>query len=202
VRFDEEPAAKAAPTATFQKVQRGNHMVIVEAPGFVSTTMPFVTDGERVFEVKPVLKRVSGKLLVVSEPSGATITLDGKPTDKQTPATFELEVDSVHEVRLAKADYKDMVKAPIRIAANEETIEKLRMLPSVIRVRMLSTPEGASVKVGGVDMGLTPVTIERAPDDPYPQVVFTRSGCDAVTTTVPFDREKAEDRYEVTLKCR
>ena len=134
--------------------------------------------------------------------SAKTITLDGKPTDKQTPATFELEVDSVHEVRLAKADYKDMVKAPIRIAANEETIEKLRMLPSVIRVRMLSTPEGASVKVGGVDMGLTPVTIERAPDDPYPQVVFTRSGCDAVTTTVPFDREKAEDRYEVTLKCR
>jgi len=105
-------------------------------------------------------------------------------------------------VRLSKPDYKEVVKAPIRIVANQETVEKLSLLPSVVRIRIFSTPEGAGVKVGGIDMGVTPVTVERAPDDPYPQVIFTRQGCETVTTTVPFDREKAEDRYEVTLKCR
>ncbi len=202
VRFDELPAAKAAPTATFQKVEKGNHMVVVEAPGYVAMTIPLVANGEPVIPLTPALKRISGKLLVVSDPSGATITLDGKPTDKQTPATFELEVDSVHEVRLSKPDYKEVVKAPIRIVANQETVEKLSLLPSVVRIRIFSTPEGAGVKVGGIDMGVTPVAVERAPDDPYPQVIFTRQGCETVTTTVPFDREKAEDRYEVTLKCR
>jgi hypothetical protein len=46
------------------------------------------------------------------------------------------------------------------------------------------------------------VIIERAPDDPYPQVTVTAKGCETMTTTVPFDREKAEDRYDLTLKCK
>ena len=202
VRFDELPPAKAAPSTTIKKIPRGDHMLVVEAPGFVAVTMPVATDGEPALELKPELKRVAGKLLVTSEPSGAAITLDGKKTDKQTPATFELEADSVHEVRLTLADYKEAVKSPIRIVANQETNEKLKLLPSIVRLRLFTTPEGASVKVGGVDMGLTPVTIERAPDDPYPQVTFTRAGCETVTTTVPFDREKGEDRYDAPLKCR
>jgi serine/threonine protein kinase len=202
VRFDDLPPAKAAPSTTIKKIARGDHMLVVEAPGFVAVTMPVVTDGEAALELKPELKRVSGRLLVTSEPSGAAITLDGKKTDKQTPATFELEADSVHEVRLSLADYKEAVKSPIRIVANQEISEKLKLLPSVVRVRLFTTPEGASVKVGGVDMGLTPVTIERAPDDPYPQVTFSRPGCETAVSTVPFDREKAEDRYDQPLKCR
>jgi len=202
VRFDELPPAKAAPSATIKKVAKGDHMLIVEAPGYVAVTMPVATHGEPVLELRPDLKRVSGRLLVTSEPSGAAIILDGKKTDKQTPATFELEADSVHEVRLALADYKEAVKSLVRIAGNQETVEKLKLQPAVVRIRLFTTPEGASVKVGGVDMGLTPVTIERAPDDPYPQVVFSRPGCETITTTVPFDREKGEDRYDTPLKCR
>jgi serine/threonine protein kinase len=202
VRFDELEPAKAAPSASIKKVDKGDHMLVIEAPGFVTMTMPLVTRGEAVLELTPELKRVSGRLLITSEPSGAAVILDGKKTEKQTPATFELEADSVHEVRLALADYKEAVRSPIRITGNQETIEKIKLQPSVVRIRLLTSPEGASVKVGGVDMGLTPVTIERAPDDSYPQVTFTRAGCETTTTTVPFDREKGEDRYEALLKCR
>jgi serine/threonine protein kinase len=202
VRFDELPPTKAAPTATFPKIPRGSHMMILEANGFVSVTMPVNTTGEPALELSPTMKRVSGRLLVTSEPSGAAVTLDGKKTDKQTPATFELEADSVHEIRLNLAEHKEAVRSPVRIVGNQETNERIKLLPSVIHLRLLTSPEGAAVKVSGVDMGMTPLSIERAPDDPYPQVTFSHPGCESVTTTVPFDREKSQDRYDVTLKCR
>jgi serine/threonine protein kinase len=202
VKFDELPPAKAAPSTTFKKIARGEHMMIVEAPGFVSLTKSIMTDGEPALELSPELKRVSSRLVVTSEPSGAAITLDGKKTDKQTPATFELEADSVHEIRLSLPDYKEAVRSPVRIVANQENNQSIKLLPAVVRIRVNTTPEGAAVRVAGVDMGLTPVTIERAPEDPYPQVTFTRAGCEPYTTSVPFDREKADDRYDAPLKCR
>jgi hypothetical protein len=33
-------------------------------------------------------------------------------------------------------------------------------------------------------------------------VLITAKGCEPMQTTVPFDREKAEDRFDVTLKCK
>jgi hypothetical protein len=203
VRFDNQPAEKAAPSLTLEKIEIGTHIIVVEAPGFVAATMTIVTDGEPLFPVKAVLKRVAGKLTITSDPSGASIFLDGKPTDKRTPATFELPGDTIHEIRLEKEDYKEVTKPDARVpGGGGEAVEKMKLLPSVVRLRVVTTPEGAMVKVGGVDVGLTPVVIDRQPDDPYPEVEFTHEGCEPMKTTVPFDKEKAEDRWEGKLKCK
>jgi len=203
VRFDALPAVTAAPSATFEKVKNGAHMVMVEAPGFIPVTLPAVTDGKQpLFPLTVTLKRIPGKLVVISEPSGADITLDGEPTGKTTPSTFELDGDSVHEFALAKEGYKPVNKNEVRVPGNDEATVKLVLKPAVVKLRVVSVPEGATVKVGEVDYGMTPVVIERAPDDPYPQVTITAKNCEPLQTTVPFDREKAEDRFDVTLKCK
>ncbi|MDP2340909.1 MAG: serine/threonine-protein kinase [Deltaproteobacteria bacterium] len=203
VRFDNAVPAKAAPSLTFEKIEVGTHIIVVEAPGYTPATMTIVTDGEPLFPVKAVLKRVAGKLTVMSDPSGATIFLDGRPTEKRTPATFDLPGDTIHEIRLQKEDYKEAVKSDARVpGGGGEATEKMRLFPSMVRLRVVTTPEGAMVKVGGVNVGLTPVVIDRQPDDPYPEVEFTHDGCEPMKTTVPFDREKADDRWEGKLKCR
>ena len=202
VRFDALPPQTAAPSVTLEKIPVGHHTVMVEAKGYVPFSMNVVTEGQALQPVSVSLKRIGGRLTVTSTPSGAAIMLDGKPTEKLTPSSFEVDGDSIHEVRLARADYKEAVKTDVRVKAGEETTEQLRLLPSIVRVRIVSTPEGASVKVGEVDFGLTPVVIERSPEDPYPQITVSARGCETLQTTVPFDREKAEDRFDVTLKCR
>ena len=202
VRFDALPAQQAAPSLTLEKIASGQHTLIVEAKGFLPFSMAVVTEGQALQSVNVEMKRVSGRLTVTSNPSGAAITLDGKLTDKLTPATFEVDGDSIHEVRLMKTDFKDAVKSDVRVKGGEEVTEKLALLPSIVRVRIATIPEGATIKVGDIDFGLTPVVIERSPEDPYPQIVLSAKGCDTMQTTVPFDREKAEDRFDVTLKCR
>ena len=203
VRFDNQPQLKASPSLTLEKIEAGVHIIVVEAPGFIPATMTIVTEGEPLFPVKAVLRRVPGKLTVTSDPSGAAIILDGKPTEKRTPATFELPGDTIHEIRLQLDDYKEAVKPDARVpGGGAEAVEKLRLMPSVVRLRVVTTPEGAMVKVGGVNVGTTPVVIDRQPDDPYPEVEISHDGCETLKTTVPFDREKADDRWEGKLRCR
>jgi serine/threonine protein kinase len=201
VRFDGEVRTVQGST-TFDKVKKGPHNLIVEANGFVPATLAPVTTGEPVMSLTPVLRRVAGRLSVTSEPSGAAISLDGKATDKKTPATFELEGDSLHEVRLELPDYKAVVRSDVRVPSGGERVEKLKLLPTVVTLRIITTPEGARVKIGGVDNGVTPTTIERSPSDPYPEVELSKDGCETLKTTVPFDREKREDQWEGRLKCR
>ncbi|HEY1099500.1 MAG TPA: protein kinase [Myxococcota bacterium] len=202
VRFDALPPQPATPSVSFEKIAAGTHTVLVEAKGYVPFSMPVVTEGQALQPVKVEMKRVGGRLTITSDPSGASIVLDGKPTDKLTPSTFDLDGDSIHEVRLSREGYKDAVKTDLRVKAGEEISERVKLPPSVVKLRIASVPEGASVKVGELDMGITPVVIERSPEDPYPQITVSAKGCDTLQTTVPFDREKAEDRYDVTLKCR
>jgi serine/threonine protein kinase len=202
LRFDALPPTTAAGTHTFEKIEKGPHTLFVEAAGYAPMTLPIVTEGQPMLPLTVALKRLPGKLVVTSQPSGAKVIIDSKPTDKVTPATFELEGDSVHEVKLELEDYKPASKTDVRVPGAEETAVKLTLKPAVVKLRLVSVPEGASVKVGEIDYGLTPVVIERAPEDPYPQVTVTAKGCEPLTTTVPFDREKAEDRYDVTLKCK
>ncbi len=201
VRFDALDPQTAAPSLTLEKIPAGHHTMMVEAAGYVPFSMNVVTEGQALQPLQVAMKRIGGRLTITSDPSGATIMLDGKPTDKLTPASFEVDGDSIHEVRLQQTDYKEAVKTDVRINSGEERTEKLRLMPAIVRVRVASTPEGATVKVGEVDFGLTPTIIERSPEDPYPQITVSAKGCETLQTTVPFDREKAEDRFDVTLKC-
>jgi hypothetical protein len=81
---------------TFEKVEKGPHTLFIEAPGFVPTTLPVLTDGQPMLSIPVTLKRQPGKLIVTSEPTGATVVIDNKATHQLTPATFELDGDSVH----------------------------------------------------------------------------------------------------------
>lgn len=202
VRFDDHPLQTASPSVTLEKIAKGTHTLIVEAPGFVTVPLTIVTDGEPLFPVNATLKRVAGKLTVTSKPSGGAVTLDGKPTDKTTPCTFDVDGDSIHEIRVNLPGYKEALATDQRVKGGEENTVKVELKPSLIRLRIVSDPEGASVKIGEADYGLTPVEVERMPDDPYPQVTLSAPRCETMTTTVPFDRDKAENRFDVKLKCR
>jgi serine/threonine protein kinase len=202
LRFDALPPVFTAGSHTFEKVEKGTHTLFVEAPGFVPVTLPVMTEGQPMLPIPVTLQRQPGKLVVTSEPTGAKVIVDNKPSELVTPATFDLDGDSVHEVKVEMEGYKPAVKADVRVPVNETTAVKLRLMPAMVKLRLVSVPEGASVKIGGVDFGVTPVVIERAPEDPYPQVTISATGCETMQTTVPFDREKAEDRYELALKCK
>ena len=80
---------------------------------------------DKVKKVKPV-KKLVGSLSVESNPSGATIYLNGKPTANKTPHTFADLKTGTYKIRLALDGYEDEIQNK-NIQANVRTKAKIQL---------------------------------------------------------------------------
>lgn len=99
VRLNGEPVGRV-PWAATQKAS-GDYLLTVEAPCHA----PFerrvtVRDGQTT-RVRPALTPICGALRVQSDPPGATIAINGRPTGEVTPHVFTAMQPGVATVRLA-----------------------------------------------------------------------------------------------------
>ena len=201
VRFDDRTPTRAEPSVTLDAVAPGSHALIVEEPGFLTFSSNIVTKADQpLFSIKAQLKRMPGKLVIGSDPAGADILLDGKETGSKTPSTLEVEGETLHEVSVKLDGYREARKSEVKVAVSAELPVRFALVPDKVRLKVTSQPEGASLKVGGVTVGVTPFVLERSPDD-TPQVELSLRGCETYRTSIPLEN-KAEMVYPITLKCR
>lgn len=202
VRLDDRKASRAEPSITLEAVPPGQHALIVEEPGYVSFSQTIVTTADQpLIALKAPLKRLPGKLVVGSEPPGATVVLDGKDSGLKTPAVIEVEGETLHEVTLRLEGYREARKSDVKVAVSMEQPVRLQLVPDKIRIRVTSVPEGALVRIAGATIGNTPVILERAPEDSPPVVELSARGCETYKTSIPLE-QKLEMNYPITLKCR
>ena len=97
---------------------------------------------------------------VRSQPAGATVTVDGQAMG-QTPATLELTAGT-HELELQHSGYQTW-RTQLAVEANQpQQLEEVILQPADGRLRLTSTPAGATVLVGTRYAGRTPLTIHLA----------------------------------------
>ena len=201
IRLADRPLQTAS-VAAFHDTPPGAHVLTVEEPGWKSFTTTVVVPEEDAFKVTASLHRLPGRLEVTSEPSGALILIDRVASDRRTPAILELEGDSIHELRLRLDGYIEGQRDDVRVAAGGEQRVRLKLQPEAVRIHLDTHPPGAAATSAGKPLGITPFVLVKQPNEAFPVVRFTKKGCHAYETTVPFDREKADDHFELTLKCR
>ncbi len=202
VRLDDRTPSRAEPSITLEGLTPGTHALVVEEPGFQSFSQTIVTTADQpLYTSKALLKRLPGKLVIGSEPSGAAIILDGKEVGLKTPATIEVEGETLHEVALRLEGYREGRKNDVKVAVSAEQSVRLSLVPEKIRIRVTSVPEGALVRIAGATIGNTPVVLERAPEDSPPVVELSAKGCKNYRTSIPLE-QKLEMLYPITLECR
>lgn len=203
VIFDDRPRTRAEPSVTIDKVKSGAHTLIVEEPGYVTFTTQIVTTEQTpLFPVKAPLRRLSGKLILTSDPPGARVFLDGKDSEQTTPVSLEVEGETLHEVQLKLAGYRDERRGDLKAPISGEVPVKVRLLPEKISITLDSTPSGATVSINGKVIGTTPVVLERKPEDAAPMVELTLRGCQPYKSTVPIDADRIAYHYSLNLTCR
>lgn len=200
VRIDGKIVGDAAPSLTISDVSRGSHTLVVEQKGYQTFTQALEIQ-EKLVTVRAPLARIKGKLAVTSDPPGAVILVDGEEIGKKTPSIVEVDSDDLHQVTLKMDKYLDGTQSNLKVEASKEIPVNVKLKPKVVTIRVTSTPEGASVKRGGQDVGLTPYSFDYNPQDPYPQVTLSKTGCEETTTSIPFDADKIEFNFPVTLRC-
>lgn len=203
VIFDDRPRTRAAPSITIDKVGTGVHTLIVEEQGYVTFSQQIVMTHESpLLPVKAPLRRLAGKLIVTSSPSGARVFLDGSDTERTTPASLEVEGETLHEVHVKLAGYLEQRRSDLKAPVSGELSVRLTLLSEKISITLESNPTGATVSINGSVVGTTPFVFDRKPGDAAPLVELRHKGCDLYKSSVPIDETKPAYSYPLTLSCR
>lgn len=116
------------------------------------------------FTPRPASEQTFGTLRVESQPSGATIQLNGKTMEQVTPAMIEqLALGKNYQLTLSKTGYSDVSQ---EIALNSTTPVKVELsLPASFgTIQIVSIPTGAAISIDGQETHqVTPATIDHLP---------------------------------------
>lgn len=142
-----------------QVVEQGSsHKVIIIQDGYEQ-----YSEKVEINEAKMVMNAVlteleeSAVLTVKSEPSGATVMIDGSKVGT-TPYTQEVAVDSTVEVEVMQDDYETYSET-VKVSGEDVNINaQLEASIAMRTVTVKSTPSGADVLMDGVYVGSTPYT--------------------------------------------
>ncbi len=156
---------------TFLEVAQGGHQIVVSKEGYSEVEATLTVRGEEpiTFPVNLTeLARTStpapspaaprfGQLVITSNISGATITVDGKTEDGWvTPHTFRRLSAGRHSVVVSKAGYGDVQRVVQVEGGRTSTLNANLAVPSGVII-VQTIPEGAEVLIDGRSYGASPV---------------------------------------------
>jgi hypothetical protein len=95
---------------------------------------------------------------ITSSPSGAEVVLDDK-TLGTTPGTIELPCGTPAKLTLRKKPFPSTVKTFTPVAGKPNKLA-VKLTRPMFLVKVTSTPMGATIKVNGRSLGVTPTTIK------------------------------------------
>jgi len=130
-------------------------------------------------------------LFVLSTPSGARVTVDGKPVADATPAALTPIAPGAHTVTITRAEGRGAaVERRVVVRPGEREVVNVVLPPASHTVAVHSVPEGATVYLDGrLVAGETPTTVEVSDDD-FHELRVERAGFEtAVKPITPDDRE-------------
>ncbi|MCA9794739.1 MAG: PEGA domain-containing protein, partial [Candidatus Eremiobacteraeota bacterium] len=157
----------------------GEHQLTIRKKGFADFAAPVVVESHEKARVEAKLKPLVTTLAILTEPSGATVTVNGKERG-QTPLRLFKQPYGEYEVEVALDGYKPVTKTynldkPVELNLN------LEALPAVLVVN--SDPPGATVKINGAVKGETPCEVRDLAANHY-TLGLTKSGWLAHTEKV------------------
>lgn len=139
-------------------------------------------------EVAPPAPAVArGRLVIQSEPAGASVTLDGRGAG-QTPVTLTAVALGAHTVEIARAGYVSHTeRVTLSATSPSRTIRaSLGRAPAATvgagTVFVDSRPRGARVRIDGRSVGKTPLSVPELPSGPH-RVQIDLAGYKSVTST-------------------
>jgi len=123
----------------------------------------------------------TGRLLIVlSDPEGAEVLVDGKPAGDRTPTALRGLSPGEHTVRLRNPSFTDLERV-VRLDGDDRQIINAHLLPRTHTIDLATVPAGAVAFVdGALVAGKTPLTVE-LPDGDYHVLRIEKAGYETVT---------------------
>jgi hypothetical protein len=131
--------------------------------------------------------RNAAMLLVISEPAGAVIEVDGRPTGDHTPTAVGGLLPGEHTVKLRHEGFGDLERV-IRVGDSGRALIDAHLMPRSHSVELTTVPAGATVFLdGSLVAGKTPLSFDLV-DGEYHAIRIEKPGYETV-----LQRLKPED---------
>ena len=173
-------------------VEPGEHEISIHTERYLDASRRVLVEGlDRPFDLAVELEPAWADVTLTSAPAGAEIRVDGEPTGVRTPATAEiLAGDRVVTLHLPG---HEPARARLALVPSQQLTLDLFELERVAgRLRVTTSPTGASVTVDGEFRGRTPITLPLRPERAHRLELF-KAGHKPATRQVSVqpDLEKA-----------
>jgi serine/threonine-protein kinase len=134
-------------------------------------------------------RSMTSGVIVSSDPSGASVEVDGKPLAETTPAAVSGLAAGSHTVRLRLEGHGD-VERQIDVKSGERAMVEISMPARNHRVEVKTAPNAASVWLDGKLVPGTTPTVMTVTDDDFHEVRVERPGYEPLVQSLkPEDRQ-------------
>ena len=155
---------------TIPNVEPGIHTLELHLGGYEDWSEEVQVTAGETLDVHATLTSTptpTGSIRITSEPSGATIELDGKLLPlgviSATPATITGISPGWHSIKLTLEGYKDWSDDNVQVTASETTTVHATLTPTTGSISVTSDPSGAMIYRDNKREGKTPRTITDVP---------------------------------------
>jgi hypothetical protein len=154
----------------------GRHLIVASKQGYNDArhSIELSQTGQRV-AVELKLEPILGLILVTSEPSGATVEIDGANRGETPLLLTDLPLGA-YRMKLNQSGYREQeidLKVDSRIPRKETVV----LASNSATLDLSSDPTGARAVLNGVDRGTTPCVLEQIPEGDS-TLELSLDGCD------------------------
>ncbi len=204
IRIDTSPAGAtvhcdgtlydATPT-TLSGLKAGDHLLVVSKPGYRELRRTVsLKDGQKV-AIELSLDPLTALLLIKSSPDGASVEVGGAHRGTTPLLITDLPLGQ-YRARLTNPGYQPR-EVDLNLSSRAPAWIDVELVSDSSTLFVDSTPPGATVRVNGLDRGLTPCRVDRIPNGDV-QVEFTLDGFAPQTRALTLS-EGREESVNVTL---
>jgi len=137
----------------------GGYFIIVSLAGYQQTNQFIHLEEGKPQEINLAMAPATALLSVLTEPTGATVSIDGAAQEGRTPAVNLGITQGRHRIEVALSGYQSTNREVFVNSANP-VVDFGPLAPERISVSINSVPSGAKIRIGSnSDLGTTPRTL-------------------------------------------
>lgn len=140
----------------------GAHHVKYRLPGYVEQDQFFSTYDGPFVEKSVTLAEEKGILLLLSDPPGCSVTIDGIAAGETPRLYTHLAAKDAYAVKLVKPGYQDLALT-VKFNGRTPLVREEKLVLDSGVVDITSEPSGAEVTVNGIVRGTTPLLVKGVP---------------------------------------
>ncbi|MCZ6892631.1 MAG: PEGA domain-containing protein [Gammaproteobacteria bacterium] len=175
---------------TIKDIAAGPREIQIRAPRYQTFVATIEVEGKGIEQnLTAVLDPAWAAVAIDSKPSGAQVIVDGENLG-ETPLDVEL-LQGRRVVQIKKAKYKRWQQTLKIVPGNPVNLGEIVLIKADGRLKIDSSPRGASVTVDGQFEGRTPIELALTPDKKH-RVRLLKEGFKSAERTIELESEKLE----------